>query len=214
MKIKSIITIGTFLFSMRANSQITQVETSGGSIGSGLILLMNQPIDEKKHFSFVSLAFFEKFYSKEDSKLDENAVVGAAFYNIGKGLSIGPAFAANNLGGFQKKLSFLYVKAGKRFTLAAFPSAVLYNDRIDGEIFAQLQYNKPIKNNWGIFVQLQAAANWRAFSQIARSFQQFRIGPSYKSFQFGIGTNTDQYGTLAAPKFNILFFLRKVILTT
>ncbi|MBI3510271.1 MAG: hypothetical protein HY064_06380 [Bacteroidetes bacterium] len=211
MRIKNIIVIAAFLLGTRANSQIIQVEVSGGLRGSGLILLMNQPIDGKKNFSFVSLAFFEKYYSQEDSKLDENAVFGAVFYNIGKGFSVGPAFAANNLGGFQKKLSFLYIKAGKRFTFAAFPSAVFFKDRIDGEVFVQLQYNRSIKKDWGIFVQLQAVTNWRAFSQIARSFQQFRIGPSYKSFQFGIGTNTDQYGTFADPKFNALFFVRKVI---
>ena len=211
MRIRTILTIAAFLFSMRAKSQITQVEVSGGFRGSGMTILMNQPIDEKKQFSFLSLAFLEKFYSKEYSKLDENAVVGAVFYNIGKGLSIGPAFAANNLGGFQKKMSFLYIKPSKQFTLVAFPSVVLYKDRIDGEIFVQLQYKRSLKKDWGIFAQLQAVANWRAFSQLARSSQQFRIGPSYKSFQFGIGINTDQYGTLVNPRFNALFFVRKVI---
>lgn len=211
VRIKYITTISVFLFSIRAYSQFTQIESSFGFRGSGLLILMNQPIDEKKKFSFVSLSFFEKFYSKEDSKLDENAVIGAVFYNIGKGFSMGPAVAANNLGGFQKRFSFLYVNAGKRFTLAAFPTAIFFKDRIDGEIFVQLQYNKPIKKDWGIFIQLQGVGNWLAFAKLARSFQQFRIGPSYKSFQFGIGTNTDQYGTLASPKFNALFFARKVI---
>src|SRR5438552_1896668 len=106
MKIKNFVTVATILITTQANSQITQVEAFGGFRGSGLTILMNQPIDEKKLFSFVSLSFFQNFYSKQNSKLDENAILGAVFYNIGKGLSVGAACAANNLGGFQKRLSF------------------------------------------------------------------------------------------------------------
>ena len=62
-----------------------------------------------------------------------------------------------------------------------------------------------------MFAQLQGDIYVYKFSKIKRSYQQFRIGTAYKSFQFGIGLNPDQYGSNDTAKINLLLFVRKVM---
>ena len=73
-----------------------------------------------------------------------------------------------------------------------------------------VQAKTPISENWEMFAQFQSD-KYDYFQKIIRCYQQFRNGPAYKSFQFGMGVNLDQHGSNDYSKINFLLFVHNVI---
>jgi hypothetical protein len=65
---------------------------------------------------------------------------------------------------------------------------------MNGGLFFQLQYSKPIKREWNFWVNTQILTEWNRFSIHSRSFQQVRIGVDFKNNQFGAAADVDAYG--------------------
>jgi hypothetical protein len=171
-----------------------------------------KPLDSKNKFSISTLAFFQKFYRKEDFLFDETGVQASVYLNFTKNLSVGPSLYYNSAAGFSEKLSFLIFISGSHLVFDAIP-AVFHTENdgsINGGLFFQLQYMRRIKREWNFWANTQILTEWKSFSTHSRSFQQVRIGVTHKYNQFGAAADLDAYGHPQVWKKSIGIFVRKV----
>ena len=203
-----------FIFSRSITAQVTQFELTTGFYKSDFSSSTIKPLDSKNKFSISTLAFFQKFYRKEDRLFDETGVQASVYWNFTKNLSVGPSLYYNSVAGLSEKLSFLILAGGSHLVFVAIPAiSHTENDgNINGGLFFQLQYMKRIKREWNFWVNTQLLTEWNKFSNHSRSFQQVRIGIAYKTNQFGVAADLDAYGHPQIWKKSIGVFVRKVFL--
>lgn len=211
-KLISVLIVAKTVFIQCATAQVTQLELASGFYKSGFSAFSIKPLNEKRTISISTLAFFQKFSKKEDFSFDEAGVKATAFWNFSKIVSAGPSLYYNSIAGLSTNLSLLVFHGGQKFTFIAIPS-IIYSDKtntINGEVFLQLQFIQPIKNNWHFLTYTQMLTSWNKFSTHSRSFQQLRLGVSKNNNQLGVATDVDQYGELPIVKTTIGIFVRKV----
>jgi hypothetical protein len=201
-----------FLFSKSITAQVTQLELTTGFYKSDFSSFTIRSLDDKNKFSISTLAFFQKFYRKEDFLFDETGVQASVYWNFTKNLGAGPSLYYNSVAGFSEKLSFLFFIHGSHLVLVAIP-AIFHTENdgsINGGLFFQLEYTKRIKREWNFWANTQVLSEWNRFSIHSRSFQQIRMGVAYKNSQFGAGADLDSYGPTQIWKESIGIFVRKV----
>ena len=200
------------LFSKSITAQVTQLELTMGFYKSDFSSFTIKSLDDKNKFSISTLAFFQKFYHKEDFIFDETGVQTSAYWNFTKNMGVGPSLYYNSASGFSEKLSFLISISGSHLTFVAIPAIfhTEYDGNINGGIFFQLQYMKRINRRWNFWVNTQVLTEWNRFSIHSRSFQQVRFGVAYKNNQFGAAADLDAYGHPQICKKSIGIFVRKV----
>jgi hypothetical protein len=214
MKNKSalLFSFALLVFSKSIAAQVTQLELTTGFYKSDFSSFTIKSLDDKNKFSILTLAFFQKFYRKEDFLFDETGVQTSAYWNLTKNLSVGPSLYFNSVSGFSEKLSVLIFIGESHLVFLAIP-AIFHTEKdgnINGGLFFQLQYMTRIKREWNLWVNTQTLTEWNRFSIHSRSFQQVRIGVSYKNSQFGGAADFDAYGRTQILKKSIGLFLRKV----
>ncbi|MDP4265520.1 MAG: hypothetical protein Q8941_23550 [Bacteroidota bacterium] len=200
-----------FIFSKSITAQVTQLELTTGFYKSDFSSLTIKSLDDKNKFSVSTLAFFQKFYRKEDFLFDEAGVQTSVYWNFTKNLSVGPSLYYNSVPGFSENLSFRIFIGGSHLVFVAIP-AIFHTENdgnINGGLFFQLQYMKRIKREWNYLVNTQVLTEWSRFSTHSRSFQQVRIGVAYKNSQFGAAADLDAYGHTQIWKKSIGIFVRK-----
>ena len=201
-----------FIFSKSITAQVTQLELTMGFYKSDFSSLTIKSLDDKNKFSISTLAFFQKFYRKEDFLFDETGVQTSVYRSFTKNLSVGPSLFFNSVSGFSEKLSFVIFIGGSHVACVAIP-AIFHtenNGSINGGLFFQLQYMRSIKREWNFLANTQILTEWNRFSIHSRSFQQVRIGVAYKNNQFGAAADLDVYGHTQIWKKSIGIFVRKV----
>jgi len=200
------------IFSKSITAQVSQLELTIGFYKSDFSSLTIKSLDDRNKFSISTLAFFQKFYRKEDFLFDETGVQSSVYWNYTKNLSVGPSLYYNSVSGFSEKLSFPIFIVGSRLAFVAIPSIFhTENDgNINGGLSFQLQYMKPIQPEWNFWANTQVLTEWNRFSTHSRSFQQLRIGVAYKNSQFGAAADLDTYGDAQIWKKSIGIFVRKV----
>jgi hypothetical protein len=201
-----------FIFSKSITAQVTQLELTMGFYKSDFSSSTIKPLNSKNKFSISTLAFFQKFYRKEDFPFDETGVQTSVYWNFTKNLNVGPSLYYNSASGFSEKLSFHIFISKSHLVFHAIP-AVFHTETdgsINGGLFFQLQYMKRIKHGWNFWVNTQVLTEWNRFSTHSRSFQQVRIGVAYKNNQFGAAADLDVYGHKQILKKSIGIFVRKI----
>ncbi len=201
-----------FIFSKSITAQVTELELAMGFYKSDFTSLTIKSLDNKNKLSISTLAFFQKFYRKEDFLFDETGVQTSVYWNFAKNLSIGPSLYYNSVSGFSEKLSFRIFIGGNHLVFVAMPS-IFHTEKdgsINGGLFFQSQYMKRIKQEWNFWVNMQVLTEWNRFSTHSRSFLQLRIGVAYKNSQFGAAADLDAYGHPQIWKKSIGIFVRKV----
>ncbi len=201
-----------FIFSKSITAQVTELELAMGFYKSDFTSLTIKSLDNKNKLSISTLAFFQKFYRKEDFLFDETGVQTSVYWNFAKNLSIGPSLYYNSVSGFSEKLSFRIFTGGNHLVFVAMPS-IFHTEKdgsINGGLFFQSQYMKRIKQEWNFWVNMQVLTEWNRFSTHSRSFLQLRIGVAYKNSQFGAAADLDAYGHPQIWKKSIGIFVRKV----
>ena len=201
-----------FIFSKSITAQVIQLELTMGFYKSDFSAFTIKSLDDKNKFSISTLAFFQKFYRKEDFPFDESGVQTSVNWNFTKNLSVGPSLYYNSVSGFSEKLSFLTSIRGSHFAFVAIP-AIFHTENdgnINGGLFFQLEYMTRIKRELNFWVNTQILTEWKTFSIHSRSFQQVRIGVAYKNSQFGVAADLDSYSPEQIWKKSLGIFVRKV----
>lgn len=213
-KTNAILILFLLIFSQKMYTQITQLEFASGIEKTDFTSFSIRPIDDKKIFSIATLAFFQKYHKKENEIFNELGVQTTALWNFSKSLAIGPSLYYNSVAGFSERISVFFSTKTKRFSIAAIPSIahMELTNFINGELFLQMQFLQPLKNEWNAVLSALILTHWDKFSTHARSFQQVRTGLSYKSTQFGLAVDFDQYGETPITKTSIGLFVRKIFI--
>jgi hypothetical protein len=203
-----LISLAFFVVTIPLWAQITQIELLSGYDKTGINFISIQPLDAKGDFSIATSVHFDQHRRIADEIFDVTIVQAAIYWNLTKGLRIGPAVNFNSKVGLKKKLSLLYVNGFGDFNIVVAPSFETLEKDYLGEIFMEVQYNQKFRKNWGIFAQLSLYIELKEFSEHARSFQHLRLGPSYKHFHFGLAFNYDKYGPFMATTSTFGIFSR------
>lgn len=214
MKKNNLFTVFLLLLFERGVAQFTQLELLSGVTKTSFTSFSIKPIDEKKVFSISTLAFFQKYHKTQDIIFDEVGVQVTPFWNFAKSLSIGPTLYYNSAAGFSKRASLLFIQKRKHLLFSAIPSVVHTDNSntVNGELFIQAQFTHPLKKKWNALLSVQMLTNWNAFSSHERSFEQLRVGAAYKTYQFGIAMDFDQYSELPITKKSAGLFIRKIFI--
>ena len=112
-----------FIFSKSITAQVTELELTTGFYKSDFSSLTIKSLDDKNKFSVSTLAFFQKFYRKEDFLFDETGVQTSVYWNFTKNLSAGPSLYYNSVSGFSEKLSFPIFIGGSHLVFVAIPAS-------------------------------------------------------------------------------------------
>ncbi|UJP64295.1 hypothetical protein [Mongoliitalea daihaiensis] len=93
--------------------------------------------------------------------------------------------------GFSPIVAFNYTKISDNWLVSIFPSIeVTRNPNLD--VFAFVQFRPKINDRWSLFTQVIANSNFN-FRQHNFSEQAIRLGLDYKTFQFGLGMDINQF---------------------
>lgn len=210
-KVQAIIVLSFLMFSQKTIAQFSQLELASGIAKTDFTSFSIRPIDDEKRVSVSTLAFFQKFHEEENTIYDELGAQTTAFWNFSKYISIGPSLYYNSVSGFSERISLLFSQKTANFSFAAIPSIAHMESTnfINGELFVQIQWTQSIKNEWNALLSATMLSHWDQFLTHSRSFQQLRIGLSYKTTQFGFATDFDQYGKAPETETSVGLFIRK-----
>lgn len=194
-------------------AQFTQLELFSGFEKTDFTLLSSYSINNSNTLGVTTLAFFQKFREEENQIFDEVGVQPTFFWNVGKNIALGPSLYYNSFGGFSERLSAKFTLKKSQALLVVIPT-VAYSEKKHAslaEIFAQFQINKPLSERLSLWFNGQFLTAWDKFKTHSRSFQQLRLGLSYKGHQFGLGFDFDQYGPEPIQKFSFGLYYRKTL---
>lgn len=194
-------------------AQFTQLELFSGFKKTDFTLLSSYSINDSNSLNVTTLAFFQKFREKENQIFDEVGVQPTLFYKVSKTIAIGPSLYYNSFGGFSERLSVKFTVKNSRALLVVIPT-VAYSEKKHAtlaETFAQFQLHQPLSENISLWFNGQFLTVWDKFKTHSRSFQQLRLGLSYKGHQFGLGSDFDQYGPKPIQKSSFGLYYRKTL---
>lgn len=200
-----------FGFASTLQAQFTQLELFSGFDKTDFTLFSNYSINNSNTLSIAALAFFQKFREKENQIFDEVGVQPTLYWNINKTIALGPSLYYNSFGGFSERLSGKFTMENSSALLVVIPT-IAYSEKKDaslGEIFIQFQIQKPLNKKVSLWLNVQFLTVWDKFKSHSRSFQQLRLGSSYKGHQIGLGLDFDQYGPEPITQSNFGLFYRK-----
>ena len=203
----------TLLFGFASNlqAQFTQLELFSGFDKTDFTLFSNYSINDNNTLSIATLTFFQKFREKENQIFDEVGVQPTLFWNINKTIALGPSLYYNSFGGFSERLSGKFTLKNSSALLVVIPT-IAYSEKKDaglGEIFTQFQIQKPLNKKVSLWLNVQFLTVCDKLKSHSRSFQQLRLGSSYKGHQIGLGLDFDQYGPAPITQSNFGLFYRK-----
>jgi hypothetical protein len=208
--ITSFLTIG---FANYLQAQFTQVELFSGFDKTDFTLYSSYSINKKNTLNIATLAFFQKFRDEENQGFDEAGVQPTLFWNLNKHIAIGPSLYYNSFAGYSERLSAKFTLKSSRGLLVIIPTVAHSNQKNASyaETFAQFQLNTPLNDNVSLWLNGQFLTVWDKFKTHSRSFQQLRLGVSFKSHQFGVGVDFDQYGPDPIEKSSLGVYYRKTL---
>ncbi len=197
-----------------SNAQITQLELATCPKKTDFTSFSLRPLAQNVPFSLGTLAFFQKFHQQENYVFDEAGVHSTIYWNINEAISVGPGLYYNSVAGFSERLSILFAIRSPHFVLTAIPTIAHFEKSgyINGEMFLQMQYTRPLKGEWKLLLGTQILTYWNKFSHHSRSFQQLRAGFDRNATQFGLAIDFDQYGTAPVTRTSVGLFVRKIFL--
>ncbi|WP_298504401.1 hypothetical protein [uncultured Maribacter sp.] len=206
---------GVFIIGLVSSlqAQFTQIELFSGFDKTDFTLLSNYSINDSNNLSITTLAFFHKFRKKENQIFDEVGAQPTLFFNLNKSISLGPSLYYNSFGGFSERFSAKFTLKNSKALFVLIPT-VAYSVKKNAslaEIFAQFQLSRPLSAKISLWLNGQLLTVWDKFKIHSRSFQQIRLGASYKGHQVGLGLDCDQYGPKPIQKFSFGMYYRKTL---
>ena len=210
-KVKVISVVFLIGFVSILQAQFTQLELFSGFEKTDFTLLSSYSINNRNTLSVSTLALFQKFREKENQIFDEVGLQPTLFWKVYQTIAIGPSFYYNSFGGFSERLSAKFTLKKSKALLVVIPT-VAYSEKkhaSQAELFAQFQLHTPLSSTISLWFNGQFLTVWDKYKTHSRSFQQLRLGLSYKGHQFGLGTDFDQYGPKPIQKSSFGLYYRK-----
>lgn len=200
-------------FANNLNAQFTQIELFTGFDKTDFTLYSSYSINKNKTLSLNTLAFFQKFKTKENQKFDEIGVQPTLFWNINKYIALGPSIYYNSFAGYSERLSAKFTLKNSRLLFVTIPT-IAYSEQKDAsyaELLIQFQIDTPLNNKVSLWFNGQLLTIWDEFKKHSRSFQQLRAGASFNGHQLGVGLDLDQYGPNPTEKSSFGFYYRNTL---
>jgi len=170
-------------------------------------IVVNKSFSSKSKFGFLSVSTFAVDYKNDKS---ENDYMTPAFlnYRLIGGFGLTSGVAVNSNWGFRPFNGLQYVFANRKI-LALIVSGFYLTESHNFETLALIEFKPKFNNEWALYSRLQVLVSQNMeYDNHDRSYVYGRLGVSYKSVGFGLGTNLDWYGPAKISKENYGIFVR------
>ncbi|UJH66090.1 hypothetical protein [Allomuricauda sp. SCSIO 65647] len=188
MKLKLVLGVILLLTFTPNNYSQTTLETFFGMEEMVVESWFFKPLTENYEWSIFILSDAVIDYETEEASLVSYTVLG---YDVWKGF--GPVSGGRFFDGRASALAGVqWARAGEQFLITTNLTTELRSQPFY-ELFLLAQYRFSMNEDLGFFSQFQNSINFNKDSH-EFSFQRLRLGLNWKKYQFGLGTNTYQYG--------------------
>jgi len=170
-------------------------------------MVLNKSFSQKSKFGFLSVSTFAVDYKNDKA---ENDYMTPAFlsYKLGGGFGLTSGVAVNSNWGFRPFTGLQYVFANRKILALIVPGFYLKESH-NFETLALIEFKPKFNNEWALYSRLQVLVSQNMeYDNHDRSYVYGRLGVSYKSVGFGLGTNLDWYGPAKISKENYGIFVR------
>ncbi|WP_221393786.1 hypothetical protein [Dyadobacter sp. NIV53] len=227
MKLKQLVFIALILGSEPSVAQTTDsLQTGDVPIGGAPIpieifagnkaftfqLIVSEQFSPKSRFGFFNVTNFMGDYKKigQTAEFFSQSILTA---QVWKGISVTGGLSAigssnSNLITVRPTAGLQYLFAGPDFVIVVLPRLDL-TQTYNFETFTVLEFKPRLSKNWGIYTRLQGLYNYNTkldFHEVSSIY--LRLGVSFKSVQFGVGSNHDFYGPNADNVNNFGVFIK------
>lgn len=121
---------------------------------------------------------------------------GNLTYEIVKGLNLLGGFHVTNVSGFRPTVGLMYTFKSPELLVVVNPRIDVSSDAVV-EGFSLIEYRPRMNDHWHFYTRLQGLyGHTTSLDFHARSYIVARLGVSYKTITFGVGTNLDRYGPM------------------
>jgi hypothetical protein len=156
-------------------------------------LILNLDFTPNSKFSLFSLTTYTAGYNKEEYENDL-VTINQITYDLGKGFGIMGGVNVNAAVGLTPVIGPEHVYVSRKF-LAVSIFSYSVNGEHDISFFGLYVFTPPINEKISLYSRLQVLYNQSLGErQHNRSFMYLRVGLKRNKFNFGFGTNLDQYG--------------------
>lgn len=195
------------LFCLTTKAQPIPLELFVGE-GSFLQTTMSvsRPFSKDSKFRVLSISSFEAH--RENQQNNSSVMITDVNYSILKGLSGGIGLTYNSISGLSPTAGFGYNKNGKRYSIVVAP-AVIFSGNTSIRLIANLIYKPQLTDNLNLYLASSNLLTYGFGGDHVRSYQKLRVGLDYKTFQFGVGVNFDQFGVNKISDRRLGGFVRK-----
>lgn len=183
------------------------IETFATDDKLSFLMIVNKPIADSKKFSFFNVTSFKANYENVQQE-NEFLTQGLIQYELVKGLNLAAGATQHYRFGFRPTAGLNYTFANRKFLFVLLPRFDLTED-YNFETFSLFEYKPQLTEKLGLYTRVQGLYNWNTEQDFHdRSYIYFRVGLSYKSFQFGVGADFDTYGPMKISTEGYGLFLR------
>lgn len=167
--------------------------------GLHMQMVLNKKLVPDSRWGMFVLSEYYGDYDR-DRREDEFIVQSLLTFDIIRGLALTGGGAINSATGFSPSFGLQFALPFHDFFLLLAPRVEIFNNKA-AEILGFLEYKPMFSENWGLYSRVQALyAHSLKNDTHEISYVRFRLGASYKNFQFGLGTNHTAYGPIKFGK--------------
>ena len=183
------------------------VEIFAGNHAVNVQLVVSKQFNEKSKWGYFNVTNFNGDY-KNDLTKNEFFTQSLLTYQLSRGFSLTAGFALNQKTGFRKVAGFQYVFANKKWLFITVPTVDL-SDNHNFETLSLLEFKPKLTDKIGLYTRFQGLyiLNPKDNSH-QRSYVALRVGLSIKNYQFGIGADSNWYGSHKVNTDNVGIFAR------
>lgn len=202
-----VITIFIIIFNVLAiikiQGQVMPIEIMAGSRNIWYQQNISKGIDGSK-FGFSHTSTLHAYY--DDQNPTELMSQSYMNYSITKSIKVSAGTFYASAPGFRPSINIEFSKKFKNLLIVLVPRVDIWHKPTYDTMFL-IEYSPVINDCLKLFFRFQTMANFSA-QQHNRSYQNLRMGLSYKKIQFGLAINMDAYGKTVRYYPNVGVFIR------
>ena len=202
-----ILGIGLLLLSIVLQAQPIPLELF---VGKGTFLQSTisvaRPFAKDSKFNVLTISSFEAH--KDNGKNNSSVMITDLTYSITKRINPGIGLTYNSVSGLVPTLGVGFGEFGRRHSITIAP-AFLFSASPSLRLIVNLTYKPRIYDQLNLYLASSNLFTYEVDGDHVRSYEKVRIGFDYKSFQFGVGANFDQFGSNRISDRRIGAFVRK-----
>ena len=190
---------------IRAQPIPMEIFVSEGSFLQSTISF-SRPFSKESKYKVLNISSFEAH--KEDEENNSSVMITDVTYSIVNCVGTGMGLTYNSVSGLAPTIGMVYGKYGRKFSVTIAP-AFIFTSNKSMRLILNLTFRPIINDRLNLYLSSSNLFTYKLDGDHSRSYEKLRVGLDYKTFQFGVGANFDQFGINRFSNTRIGGFVRK-----